>query len=88
MAPLPLAPITARHWCPTLVADADPASEIVRDEVFAPVLAVMPFDTDDEAIDLANDTPYGLAALAWARDVRPHQSRAEALAPNRFRGVR
>ncbi|GGM16458.1 aminobutyraldehyde dehydrogenase [Nakamurella endophytica] len=54
---------------PTLVVGAAQRSEIVRQEVFGPVLAVLPFDTDDEALELANDTAYGLAASAWTGSV-------------------
>ena len=56
------------YYEPTLITDVPLDSEIWRDEVFGPVLAVVPFDDDDEAIRLANDTPFGLAASAWSRD--------------------
>ncbi|MCH5671365.1 aldehyde dehydrogenase family protein [Streptomyces gilvus] len=50
------------YYQPTVVADLSNDSRVVQEEVFGPVLTVQPFDTEDEAVELANSTPYGLAS--------------------------
>jgi betaine-aldehyde dehydrogenase len=56
-------------YSPTVIVDADQQSEIVQQEVFGPVLVILPFQGEEEAIRLGNDVLYGLAASVWTNDI-------------------
>ncbi|MEU6198610.1 aldehyde dehydrogenase family protein [Streptomyces sp. NPDC047061] len=63
-------------YAPTLLADVDPDSEVAQQEVFGPVLAVIPHDGDDDAVRIANNSIYGLSGVVMSRD----EERAVAVA--------
>jgi len=54
---------------PTIFYDVDNSARIAREEIFGPVAAVIPFDDEADALKIANDTPFGLAAAVWSRDI-------------------
>lgn len=56
------------YVAPTVFADVDPTSELGQEEVFGPVLAVIPYRDTDDALAIANGTPYGLSGAVWAAD--------------------
>ena len=64
------APPTGNYLAATVFADVRPDMRIFQEEIFGPVVCVTPFDDEDEAIRLANDTRYGLAAYIWTNDLR------------------
>ena len=63
----------------TVIADVDETFEVFEEEIFGPVLVAMPFDTEEEAIRLANATEYGLAAYVWTNDIKRAHRVAHAI---------
>ncbi|MCA2218687.1 aldehyde dehydrogenase family protein [Jidongwangia harbinensis] len=66
------AEVPDRGWfvAPTVAADVDPDSELAQEEIFGPVLSIIGFDDDEEAVAIANHTRYGLAGAVWGSDDR------------------
>lgn len=61
-------------YSPTVLTDVDNSMRVVREEIFGPVAAIMPFEDEDELVGLANDTEYGLAAGVWTQNLaRAHR---------------
>ena len=76
-------PETGCFFAPTLAIDVDPSSVLAQDEIFGPVAATMTFRTPSEALELANNTMYGLAASVWSENI----NQALHLAPSLQAGV-
>jgi aldehyde dehydrogenase (NAD+) len=66
------APVPSKGYfvAPTVFADVDPASELAQEEIFGPVLSIIPFSSDDEAVEIANNSRYGLAGGVWGSEER------------------
>ncbi|MGX1853271.1 aldehyde dehydrogenase family protein [Streptomyces sp. NPDC055299] len=65
----PSVPLRGFYVAPTLLADCTPGMRVVREEIFGPVVVTLPFDDEDEAVALANDSDYGLIDYVWSGDV-------------------
>ncbi|GCD91111.1 aldehyde dehydrogenase [Nocardioides sp. LS1] len=67
------------YVAPTVLVDVRPTMELAREEIFGPVVGIVPFKTEAEAISIANDTPYGLAAAVWTTNLGRTQRMVKAV---------
>ena len=65
---------TGYYVTPSLFVDVDNSMTIAREEIFGPVLVVIPYDDDDDAVRIANDSPYGLAGFVLSNDLERSQA--------------
>jgi aldehyde dehydrogenase (NAD+) len=75
----PDAPKGGHYLAPVLIADVDPQHALAQDEIFGPVQVVIPFDTEEQAVQIANGTPYGLVAGVWTNDGARQMRLAKAI---------
>ncbi|TAM64442.1 aldehyde dehydrogenase family protein [Mycobacterium sp.] len=71
--------VNGYYYSPTVFGDVDPASDLAQKEIFGPVLSILRFGSEEEAVELANNTQYGLAAYLHTRDLRRAHVLAAAL---------
>ena len=69
----------SHEFQPTVLADIDPSMEIAREETFGPVVTIQKFTSEDDAVRIANDSPYGLSASVWSGDIPRAERVAHAL---------
>jgi aldehyde dehydrogenase (NAD+) len=72
-------PSGGNYIAPALIADVDPKHKLAQDEIFGPVQVAIPFDTEEEAVAIANGTNYGLVAGVWTRDGSRQMRLAKAI---------
>ncbi|WGD37446.1 5-carboxymethyl-2-hydroxymuconate semialdehyde dehydrogenase [Lysinibacter sp. HNR] len=70
---------TGNYVAPTVFVDVAPDARIFQEEIFGPVVAITPFDTEEEALELANNTAYGLAAYVWTSQLKRAHNFAQAV---------
>jgi 5-carboxymethyl-2-hydroxymuconic-semialdehyde dehydrogenase len=70
---------TGNFIAPTVFADVKPEARIFQEEIFGPVVAITPFDTEEQALALANGVKYGLAAYLWTNDLKRAHNFAQAI---------
>jgi len=68
-----------RHFLPTVLVDVNHTMKIMTEETFGPVIPIMKFKTEAEAIEYANDSPYGLSASVWSKDLKRCERVARAI---------
>jgi acyl-CoA reductase-like NAD-dependent aldehyde dehydrogenase len=74
-----LSELGTNFYAPTLVTDVAPEMKIMREETFGPVLPVIPFDSDEDAVRMANESEFGLAASVWTNDLKRGETIARRL---------